>query len=123
VLDLSGLAVEEIDNAVADQTDYDHRWMINPQTGEIVFWTADTGIGGQTPVDLDELDLVRIDPLPSWVWYQDIATSPKPSPMNAPGAGWHGPSREKAPSAGSGTSSASGTRNSCQHRPAVDDAT
>ena len=36
-------------------------------------WTADTGIDGQTPVDLDELDLVCIDPLPSWVWYQDMA--------------------------------------------------
>jgi hypothetical protein len=31
-------------------------------------WT-DTGIDGQTPVDLDELDLVGIDPLPSWIWY------------------------------------------------------
>jgi hypothetical protein len=39
----------------------------------IVFWTADTGIDGQTPVDLDDLDLVCIDPLPSWVWYQDMA--------------------------------------------------
>jgi hypothetical protein len=31
------------------------------------------GIDGQTPVDVDELDLVGIDPLPSWVWYQDMA--------------------------------------------------
>jgi hypothetical protein len=38
-----------------------------------VFWTADTGINGQTPVDLDELDLTGIDPLPSCVWYQDMA--------------------------------------------------
>jgi hypothetical protein len=72
VLDLSGLDLEEIGNALADQTDYEHRWLISPQTGEIVFWTADTGIDGQTPVDLDELDLVCIDPLPSWVWYQDM---------------------------------------------------
>jgi hypothetical protein len=73
VLDLSSLDLEEIGNALADQTDYEHRWLINPQTGEIAFWTADTGIDGQTPVDLDELDLVCIDPLPSWVWYQDMA--------------------------------------------------
>jgi hypothetical protein len=73
VLDLSGLDLEEIGNALADQTDYEHRWLISPQTGEILFWTADTGIDGQTPVDLDELDLVCIDPLPSWVWYQDMA--------------------------------------------------
>jgi hypothetical protein len=73
VLDLSILDLEEIANALADQTDYDHRWLINPQTGEIAFWTSDTGIDGRTPADLDELDLVCIDPLPSWVWYQDMA--------------------------------------------------
>jgi hypothetical protein len=73
MLDLSSLDLEEIANALADQTDYEHRWLINPQTGEIAFWTADTGIDGQTPVDLDELDLICIDPLPSWVWYQDMA--------------------------------------------------
>jgi Uncharacterised protein family (UPF0158) len=73
VLELSSLDLEEIADALADQTDYEHRWLINPQTGEIVFWTADTGIDGQTPVDLDDLDLVCIDPLPSWIWYQDMA--------------------------------------------------
>jgi hypothetical protein len=73
VLDLSSVDLEEIANALADQIDYEHRWLIDPQTGEIAFWTADTGIDGQTPVDLDELDLVCIDPLPSWVWYQDMA--------------------------------------------------
>ena len=73
VLDLSRIDLEEIANALADQTDYEHPWLINPDTGEIAFWTADTGIDGQTPVGLDELDLVVIDPLPSWVWYQDMA--------------------------------------------------
>ena len=73
MLDLGSLDLKEIGNALADQTDYEHRWLIDPRTGEIVFWTADTGIDGKAPVDLDELDLVRIDPLPSWVWYQDMA--------------------------------------------------
>ena len=73
VLDLSSLDLEEIANALADQTDYEHHWLIDPHTGEIAFWTADTGIDGQTPVNLDELDLIVIDPLPSWVWYQDMA--------------------------------------------------
>jgi Uncharacterised protein family (UPF0158) len=73
VLDLGSLDLEEIATALADQADYDHRWLIHPETGEIVFWTADTGIDGQTPVDLDDLDLVGINPLPSWVWYQDMA--------------------------------------------------
>jgi hypothetical protein len=39
----------------------------------VVFWTSDTGIDGRTPVDVEELDLVGIDPLPSHVWYQDMA--------------------------------------------------
>jgi len=78
VLDLSGLDLEEIGNALADQTDYEHRWLISPQTGEIVFWTAETGIDSQTPVDLDELDLVCIDPLSSWISYQDMADFAEP---------------------------------------------
>ena len=73
MLDLSSLDLEEIATALADQTDYEHRWLINPQTGEIVFWTSDTGIDGQIPVDLDELELICIDPLPSYIWYQDMA--------------------------------------------------
>lgn len=73
MLDLSSLDLEAITTALADQTDYEHRWLINPATGEVVFWTSDTGIDGQTPVDLDELDLIHIDPLPSYIWYQDMA--------------------------------------------------
>jgi Uncharacterised protein family (UPF0158) len=73
VLDLGSIDLEEIASALAEHDDYEHCWLINPNTGEIVFWTADTGVDGQTPVDLDELDLMAIDPLPSWVWYQDMA--------------------------------------------------
>ena len=73
MLDLSSVDLEEIANALADQAGYEHRWLIDPDTGEISFWTADTGLNDQGPVDLDELDLVVIDPLPSWVWYQDMA--------------------------------------------------
>ncbi len=42
------------------QTDYEHRWLTNPQTGEVVFWTTDGGIDGHRSVDLDDLDLVGI---------------------------------------------------------------
>jgi hypothetical protein len=73
VLDPSSLDLEEIATALADQTDYEHRWLINLQTGDVVFWTSDTGIDGQGLVDLDELDLICIDPLPSYIWYQDMA--------------------------------------------------
>jgi hypothetical protein len=73
MLDLEKLDLEEIASALADQTDYEHRRLIDPQSGEIVFWTTECGIDGHTPVDLDELDLVCIQPLPSYVWYQDMA--------------------------------------------------
>jgi hypothetical protein len=48
VLDLDSLDLDEIASALADQIDYDYRWLINSETGEIVFWTADTGIDGTT---------------------------------------------------------------------------
>jgi Uncharacterised protein family (UPF0158) len=73
MLDLGKLDLDGIAAALADQTDDEHRWLINPQTGELAFWTSDTGIDGQNPMDPDELDLVHIDPLPSHVWYQDMA--------------------------------------------------
>ena len=72
MLELDAIDVEEIANALADQTDYEHRWLIDPRTGEVAFWTSDLGIDGENPVQLDELDLVLIDPLPSYVWYQDM---------------------------------------------------
>jgi hypothetical protein len=73
VLELSSLDVDEIANALSDQTDDEHRWLIDPRTGQVAFWTSDTGIDGENPVDLDEVDLIPIDPLPSYVWYQDMA--------------------------------------------------
>jgi hypothetical protein len=72
VLDVESIDIEEIATALADQTDYDHRWLIDPRTGEVAFWTSDTGIDGENPVEIDELDLIPIDPLPSYVWYQDM---------------------------------------------------
>jgi len=73
MLDLDGIDVEEIATALADQTDYEHRWLLDPRTGQVAFWTTDTGIDGENPVEIDELDLIPIDPIPSYVWYQDMA--------------------------------------------------
>ena len=42
-------------------------------SSQVVFWTSDTGIDDQALVDLDERDLICIDPLPSCIWYQDMA--------------------------------------------------
>jgi hypothetical protein len=114
VLDLSSIDLEEIADALADQTDYEHHWLINPDTGEIAFWTVDTGIDGQTPVDLDELDLIVIGPLPSWIWYQDMADFADGITDERAGAGWHVRSRARDPSAGSKTSSTRSTRTCCR---------
>lgn len=73
MLDLYKLDLDEVATALSDQTDYEHRWLVDPRTGEITFWTSDTGIDGENPVDLDELDLLPIDPLPPSVWYEDMA--------------------------------------------------
>ena len=73
MLVLSRLDLDAIAIALADQNDDEHRWLINPATGEVSFWTADTGIDGRTPVGLDELNLICINPLPSDVWHGDMA--------------------------------------------------
>jgi hypothetical protein len=73
VFDLDRVDLGEIASALQDQGGYEHRWLVNPDTGEIAFWTEDAGIDGRNPVDLDDLDLIAIDPLPSYVWYQDMA--------------------------------------------------
>lgn len=66
MLDLSRLDLDELATALSDQTDYDHQWLIDPRSGQVAFLTSDTGIDGQ-PVDLEEVDLTAIDPLPTYV--------------------------------------------------------
>jgi hypothetical protein len=73
MIELAGVDLDEIATALADQETFEHCWLLDPGTGQVVFWTEDLGIDGQNPVDLDELEhLVAINPLPSWVWYQDM---------------------------------------------------
>ncbi|MCW6007777.1 UPF0158 family protein [Micromonospora sp. CPCC 205371] len=74
MLEIDQLDLDEIATAVSDQDPFgEHKHLINPKTGELLLWTSDGGIDGETPVDLEDLDLVVIDPLPSYVWYQDMA--------------------------------------------------
>ena len=73
MLEVTDVDVDEIATALGDQTDYEHRCLIDPRTGQVAFWTSDTGVDGENPVDIDELDLILIDPLPPYVWYQDMA--------------------------------------------------
>jgi hypothetical protein len=76
VLSLGQVDLDDIAQALSDQTDYEHRWLLDPATGELHIWTSDIGLDGQGVMDGDELeetDLVAIDPLPSYVWYRDMA--------------------------------------------------
>ncbi|MDQ2875329.1 MAG: UPF0158 family protein [Actinomycetota bacterium] len=74
MLDPGQLDLDEIVLARGDREYYEHRWLIDPSTGEIVFWTSDTGIDGQDRIDLDELDhLVSIEQEPSYVRYREMA--------------------------------------------------
>jgi Uncharacterised protein family (UPF0158) len=73
VFALDGIALDDIATALADQNAYEFRWLIDPNSGAVAYWTSEEGIDGQTPVDLDDLDHIAIEPLPSHVWYADMA--------------------------------------------------
>jgi hypothetical protein len=73
MLTLAGLDLELLATALADQSIGDCRWLIDPATGELIRWSEDLGIDGEHPVDLDDLDLLAIWPLPPRVWYRDMA--------------------------------------------------
>ena len=62
-LDPAALDIEEIAFALSDNGLDEQQWFIDPATGEVLLWTYDLGFG-DGPVDLDDLDLVAIDPLP-----------------------------------------------------------
>jgi hypothetical protein len=40
VSDLSSFDLDEIATALAGQDSYEHAWLVNPGTGEMVLWTA-----------------------------------------------------------------------------------
>ncbi|MFD5091871.1 UPF0158 family protein [Amycolatopsis thailandensis] len=69
---LDKFAIGDIAMALQDQTDYENFHLVDPRTGEMGYWTRDGGIDGRNPIDLDDVDLVVIEPLPSSVWYQDM---------------------------------------------------
>jgi hypothetical protein len=67
MLDLSDVDLEELAMALEDQDNYDHCWLLDPRTGQLALWTSDLGIDGENPVEIDDLDLVAIAPVPSYV--------------------------------------------------------
>lgn len=69
--------IGDLAEALQDQDAYEHSWLLDPKTGTVEYWTRDLGIGDEDPVDLDELveerGFIVIEPLPSYVWYRDMA--------------------------------------------------
>lgn len=115
MLDLDTLDLQEIATALSDQTDYEHRWLIDPETGEISFWTRDGGIDGSTPGNLDDLNLISIDPLPSYVWYQDMVGFAECISDDAASRGLMRAIQGKVPFAASRTNCTRTTRTSCRY--------
>jgi hypothetical protein len=70
---VSSLDLGEIAEALAKQTDYEHRWLINPQTGEIV-------LDGRR--SKDELHEEHPGRLPAW------SGSAMPAPGAVPPGAW-----------------------------------
>ena len=73
MLDLSSLDLEEIAGALAGQTDYEHHWLVNPDTersrsGRLT--PASTGRHRPTPAGWTWSSSSRCHP---WVWFQDMA--------------------------------------------------
>ena len=66
VLDLQRIDLDEIATALQDQNTSDRAYLIDPRTGEIALWTTEGGIDGQHRVEVEELELIPIDALPSW---------------------------------------------------------
>jgi hypothetical protein len=79
VLELNQIDVAEIATALSTQTDSEDAWLIHRQTGEIARWSRYADVDGANPVDIDDLDLVRMDPLP---------VAPPDSRTTSPAAGW-----------------------------------
>lgn len=73
-LDPEQVHVDDLADALQDQGAFDlHRWLLDRNTGEVVFWSLDLGPDDPEPADLDEAEhLLSIDPLPPRVWYGDM---------------------------------------------------
>jgi Uncharacterised protein family (UPF0158) len=77
VLDPQSVDLEMLTTALADQGGFEHQWLFDPLTGQTHFRSDDTDddTDGDTDGDTEgdpEDRLLRVDPLPSWVWYQDM---------------------------------------------------
>ncbi|MBM2621805.1 hypothetical protein JIG36_40505 [Actinoplanes sp. LDG1-06] len=75
MLRIDQVDLEMLAMALQDQSAYEMRQLVDSRTGELALWTPDGGLDGENRVDLDDRDpnLILIDPLPSRVWFRDMA--------------------------------------------------
>jgi len=73
VLEVDKINLEDVVTALNDGETYEHRWLIDSRTGEVVYWTEEFGLAGE-PIDPDDLDpeLIPIDSTPSGPRYRDM---------------------------------------------------
>ncbi|SNY57098.1 hypothetical protein [Paractinoplanes atraurantiacus] len=67
------LAIDRVDLemlvvALQDQSALEHQWLLDPTTREVAMWTDEDGLDEEA-----REELVHVDPLPSRVWYRDMA--------------------------------------------------
>src|SRR5258707_13165199 len=72
MLDPDGIDLEELAEALADQSPIDHRWFIDRQTGRLTVH-GEEAFDGEDSQDDDDPDLMPVEPLPSFVWHRDMA--------------------------------------------------
>ena len=76
MLELEQVDLDELVMALSDQDIGDHHWLIDPRTGSLHLWSHDVGLDGDDTIDgddLEEMDLLGIDPVPTRQWYRDMA--------------------------------------------------
>ncbi|GLI00292.1 hypothetical protein [Phytohabitans aurantiacus] len=74
MLEIDKLDLDDLAMALSDQNSFgEYRHMINRETGELLLGTGYDGFDDDTTDDFEEQGLIEIDPLPSRVWYRDMA--------------------------------------------------
>ena len=72
-IDPRSVDLEMLATALADQGGWEHSWLFNPRTGETVFRSSDDpDVDPQTDAVDSGDGRLHVEPLPTWVWYQDM---------------------------------------------------
>jgi hypothetical protein len=67
-----GVDLETLAMALADQGGWEHHWLFDPRTGQTQFWSSDDPEFDAEALDDPDETRLRVEPLPTWVWYQDM---------------------------------------------------